>query len=319
MIGWETYWRLEGYEPSLEETAELWARQRDKVGTGKTDEVVYTGSSRITFGFDLDVWQQYNGGPRPISLPKVGTNPRPFLHDVANDPDFRGLLICGVTEVLFFTPDQAPPAWDAIKYLDHYKNRPLTSRSEYLLSMPVQSAMASINKEDLNLATLIYQRWLPLPDRKNAYLLPDWPPYFGRITSDRRYHMWSRCETDPVLQEKIQQIWLPWFHLAPPFGGEGLDHLIASVSEDVKKIRDRGGRVLFVRLPSSGKLREIERELWPREAYWDRLLEETGAEGVHFEDYPQLNQFDCPEWSHLTRGDAVIFTRNLISVLKDQS
>ena len=318
MIAWETAWRLHGYGPGYEETAELWARMRDQTGTGKADEVVLTGSSRIQHGFDLDVWEQDYGGPRPVMLAKVGTNPRPFLTEMAADPNFRGILIVGVTEGLFFSPDGSPPALEAEKYIAHHRNRSLSARSDFLLSVPLHSGLASLNGEDLRLGVLLRKRWLPLSNREGAYIMPDFPPYFASIAPDRRYHMWRRCERDPVLQEKIQQIWMPWFTMGPPFGGEGLDALMASVARDVGRIQTRGGEVVFIRFPSSGTLLEVERERWPREAYWDRLIRETGAIGIHFEDDASLMGFDCPEWSHLTRADAVTFTRNLIPLLKNR-
>jgi hypothetical protein len=318
LVAWETWWRHEGYEPGYEETPELWAQVRDKSATGSPFEVVLTGSSRIQHDLDLDAWEQDFGGPRPLMLAKVGTNPRPFVTDLANDPDFRGIFVVGVTEGLFFAPDQAPPAFDAIKYLDHYKKRPFTARTDFILSVPIQSALASMNAEDLRLGTLLRKEWLRLPNRANAQLMPEFPPYFGRISPDRRYHMWSLCERPGELQDRIRQIWLPLFQMGPPFGGEGLTQLIASVRADVEKIRARGGQVVFVRFPSTGQLRDIERERWPREAYWDRLIAETGAPGIHFEDYPGLKDFPCPEWSHLSRVDAVTFTRNLIPVLREK-
>ena len=316
MVAWETYWRLQGYEPQLEETAELWARMRDKAGTGTADEGVYTGSSRIAFDLDLDVWEQYYGAPRPINLAKIGTNPRPFVTDMANDPDFRGILLVGVTEGLFFTPDEAPPAGEARVYIDHFNNRSLSARSDYLLGIPLQSAFASINKEDLSLATLIRLSWMDLPDRAGAYVMPDYPPYIGSIGPDRRIRMWQRCERDPALQHKVQQSWMPWFTMGPPLDGPPLDAIMESVRQDVEKIRSRGGQVVFLRLPSTDGLLEVERERWPREAYWDRLIRETGAPGIYFEDYAGLSGFDCPEWSHLTRADAVLYTRNLIPILQ---
>ena len=65
LIAWETYWRLQGYEPGFEEVAELWALQRDNVKGNDSDEVVLLGSSRVAFDIDLDVWQQDSGGVRP--------------------------------------------------------------------------------------------------------------------------------------------------------------------------------------------------------------------------------------------------------------
>ena len=107
------------------------------------------------------------------------------------------------------------------------------------------------------------------------------------------------------------------FQMAPPFAGEGFDALMASIVDSVKKIQSRGGKVIFVRCPSTEDLRELETQRQPREKYWDRLLAETGAPGIHFEDHEELSNFWCPEWSHLTRSDAVTFTRALYPLIRE--
>lgn len=314
---WESYWRSEGYTPGFENTKDLWAHQRTKVGRDGAKDTVVIGASRILFGFDLDMWQQANPGPRPIMLPLVGTSPLPVLHDLAEDPAFTGTLICGVTEGLFFIPAPAPPAKESAAFVKYAKTWSPTARASLFLSVPLESALASLNLEDLRLDALL-QRWMPLANRPGTRVPPQFPPYFASIEFDSRNKMWAKMETDPALQHKVQQIWLPLFQAAPPFGGEGLTALFGSIKADVDKIRSRGGRVIFVRYPSTGTLRTIERDLWPRAAYWDRLLEVTGAPGIHFEDYPELSGFDCPEWSHLTRADAMAFTRHLAPLVRDQ-
>lgn len=314
---WETWWRSEGYGPSYEVNKELWTLNREKVGRGQGDQTVTVGSSRILFDFDLDMWRQANPGSRPIALAIAGTGPLPVLHDLASDESFRGTLICGVTEGLFFLPPPAPPVEEAAGFVEYSHRVSPARRAGLYLSIPFESAFASLNKEDLSLTQLI-RRWLPLKDRPEARLMPPLPPYFASIEFDWRNKMWERMETDPVLQQKVQQVWLPWFLMGPPFGGPGLDGLLESVAADVARIRERGGQVVFVRSPSTGQLREIERERWPRETYWDRLLEVTGAPGIHFEDHEELMEFDCPEWSHLTRSDAVSFTRRLARIYRDE-
>ena len=47
-----------------------------------------------------------------------------------------------------------------------------------------------------------------------------------------------------------------------------------------------------------------------------RLLKVTGAPGIYFEDHPELAGFDCPEWSHLSAGDSVEFTKRLVPHLR---
>ncbi len=84
----------------------------------------------------------------------------------------------------------------------------------------------------------------------------------------------------------------------------------------VDKLRARGGRIVFVRYPVSGDLKTLEDQTTPRGPTWDRLLKETAAPGIYFEDFPELAGFTCPEWSHLSAGDSVEFSRRLVPHLR---
>jgi hypothetical protein len=46
------------------------------------------------------------------------------------------------------------------------------------------------------------------------------------------------------------------------------------------------------------------------------LLQATGAPGIYFEDFPELAGFNCPEWSHLSAGDSVEFSKRLVPHLR---
>jgi hypothetical protein len=100
-------------------------------------------------------------------------------------------------------------------------------------------------------------------------------------------------------------------------GEDSVTALIGELTRDIARIRARGGDVAFVRFPSGGPLRELERREFPRERYWDRIARETGAAAIHFEDHPALRAYDPPEWSHLSRADAERFTRALVPILLD--
>src|SRR5690606_13359704 len=71
-----------------------------------------------------------------------------------------------------------------------------------------------------------------------------------------------------------------------------LDSFFVRINDNVQKFKQRGGKMIFIRPPSSGAFRLMERHFLPRELYWDRLLRETGCPGVHFEDYPELQGFE---------------------------
>jgi hypothetical protein len=84
----------------------------------------------------------------------------------------------------------------------------------------------------------------------------------------------------------------------------------------VETLRARGGKIVFVRLPVSGGLKSLEDQLSPRPQLWEPLLKRTGVDGIYFEDFPELASFTCPEWSHLSAGDSVEFSRRLVPHLR---
>ncbi len=56
--------------------------------------------------------------------------------------------------------------------------------------------------------------------------------------------------------------------------------------------------------------------MFPREAYWNRLLKETGCKGIYYADYPVMASLTCPEFSHLSPAGAVTYTHTLVNILK---
>ena len=56
--------------------------------------------------------------------------------------------------------------------------------------------------------------------------------------------------------------------------------------------------------------------MFSRENYWESIVEAADVPAYHFEDYEALNQFYCPEWSHLSARDASTFTTELARILK---
>ena len=78
-------------------------------------------------------------------------------------------------------------------------------------------------------------------------------------------------------------------------------------------------RMVFIRAPIDGYYVDTEYQLYPRDAYWERLIEECDCLGYHYADYPESKNMIPPEWSHLNRKDSDRFTRLLIELLqKDQ-
>ena len=322
-LGWELYCRSLGYEPSINDSPDLWASRR-VVLDEEPRRTVLIGSSRILFDFDMDVYERAMK-ERPLQLATVGTNPLPYLEDLADHPKFSGTVIVGVVPSLFMAPG-GPPVAAARKHLDRYRDWSPTQRIGHYLARVLERRLAFLNQEDLTFNQLLSK--LKLPNRERVQVPPEVPPFFHTVDEERQGGMTDFAENTPALQKRIQQIWLPLFTPPPPKKGLSLEEqktgdqkavkqIMERAKNAVAKIKARGGKVVFLRLPSTGTLREIEKKYKPRSQVWDQLLKFTQAPGIHFEDYPQLTGFDCPEWSHLTQKDATEFTRRLIPLFKE--
>ncbi|HEX5052897.1 MAG TPA: hypothetical protein VFZ65_14065 [Planctomycetota bacterium] len=319
--GWEAACRARGYEPGLDDTSDLWAEARRSV---RPDSTVIVGASRSLFGLDLDVLEA-GLGTRPVQLALVGSSPLPVLDDLAADATFHGTVLVDLVPGLLLAPEYSPPYQNAVKAVARHRDQTLAQRCGHLLSLPLERTFAFLQQEDLTLAALLDR--LPVPDRDGTQVPPALPPFFYSIDRERRARMLPSIETDAALRDRVRFGWLPLFTPPPkprwiPDEGFGpaieamIEAHFAALTKSVRELTARGCRVVFVRLPSTGELRELERRLTPRQAVWDRVLRETGMPGVHFEDHDELAAFDCPEWSHLTASDSVEFTRRLVPHLR---
>jgi hypothetical protein len=322
-VAWELHARALGYAPTLNDNEDLWTLARRKV---EPESIVITGDSRAWFDVDLDEMQK-GLGKRPIQLAMAGSTVFPALADLANDKNFHGTIICSFVPVLFFAPPGSPPLERAEKGVKRYHNQtPAQNVSEYL-GMWLEEHVAFLKPDDLSLEGFLNQ--LPIPNRPGAHVPPTFPPYFQTEDRERRARMWEKCaEPGSELAKRIQQIWIPLFIPPPPPSyiptdvfmakmKEGIEKRFADTAAAVDKIRARGGKIVFVRFPNSGGLKELEDKLMPRQQNWDPLLQMTRAPGIYYSDFPELSGFNCPEWSHLTAGDSVEFSRRLVPHLRE--
>jgi len=313
LAAWESYWRSQGFYPTLDDNKDLWAVQRSRVNKASKDDVVLLGSSRVLFDIQLDEWENETG-KRPIQLASAGTTPLPALRDIVENTDYNGTIIVGVTPPLFFstTFPMAPPWQQIQERVDYFKDRTFAQKSNHALSIPLQKNLAFLSEvegvDGLNLKQL-------LSKIKVGQRIPDgMPPFyeFSDISQDRNTKMRERTVTDTVFSNTIKKIWKFFGKEAKPPEKEAT---MKFFSEDVKKFIARGGNLILLRCPSTGYYKEIEAQFFPRAEFWEVILKENQLKGYHFNDYEQLNHFDCPEWSHLSSSDAATFTTELAKIM----
>jgi len=316
VASWEIYVRSKGFDTSYDDNPALWSDKRAMVYEPADKATVFIGSSRIKFDLDIPLWEQTTGD-HAIQLACVGSSPRPILENLADDKNFKGKLVVDVTEVLFFnnSPNSVEAPNDNIKY---YKDRTPAQRGSFMVNRLLESQLAFLDKDRLSMNAKLDK--LQIPNRKGVFSFPIFPDEFGRVRFDRQEFMTDRFAGDTVERNKVKAIWRFFASMSkePPASGGKLDSIMSSVKASVDKITARGGKVIFVRTPSSGGFLMGEKMGFPKEKYWDRLLVETKCQGIYFADYPAIANFECPEESHLSQPDALVFTKNFIKILNEE-
>lgn len=296
----------------FEDGKSAWAVERRRLEWGENDGVVLIGGSRILFDTNLDVWKEMTGR-RPVQLAMPGMNGQPVLKDIAENSRFAGLVVMDVAPTqLFRPPGRDNPAFAGV--LEYWRDEGPAKRASHVLANALSREFAFL---DNNYSSTALVDQLDLPNRGHIggpYLVP-WK--LSESRSRRQFVLWREIETNERLREHAIRVWLHMQQRPPP-PEPVIAAICADIAQSVAKIRARGGEVVFLRPPSAGAYRALERRAAPRAATWDRLLRESGSFGIHFEDYPAMQGLTLPELSHLTREDAARFTRAYVGVLRER-
>ena len=314
--GWEAYWRAYGVRPSITNNYGLWGMQRRRIDAGEGNATVLLGASRVFFDIQLPVWERL-AGSRPIQLAIEGTSPLPFLDDLADDPHFTGQVLVGVAPDLFFSGYQYRAG-----VLAYVRKESPSQRVGQWLSMHLIEPYFAFDDPDFALKTVLARQ--PWPVRPGKLWFTE-VRKLADTEADRNTHLWSKVGDDPVYREMARNIWREGFvpsddDPTPEEAAKAEHEQIERAAKAVAKLRARGVRVLFVRMPSTGEYLAFENREFPRARTWDVLLAATGAPGIHFEDYPELRPdvqgYYLPEWSHMVRADGERFTAALYRIIE---
>ena len=312
VAGWEQYWRAYGVRPGIANTFGLWAIQRRRIDAGEGDATVLLGASRLYFDIQLPVWERLDGR-RPIQLSFEGTSPLKAVEDLAADPKFAGRVLIAVEPDLFFSGYEYRSG--AIRYAR--KESP-SQRIGQWLSMHLIEPYLAFDDSDYALQTVLARQPWPARPGLHSFIRVR---KLAETEADRNTHLWSKVDTDPEYRALARRIWLQEFVPSDddPSPAEAMKvekEQIERMAKAVAQLRARGVRVLFVRMPSIGPYLQYENQNFPRARTWDALLAATGAPGIHFEDYPEMQGYNLPEWSHMTRADGERFTAVLYRIIQ---
>ena len=279
------------------DSPQAWAESRR---LADVSPVAIVGDSRILFDTDQDRFEQLTG-VRPVQVSHVGTNSRLLLYHFANDPNFHGLLIVGMADTMYFGMPVMGLGGVAVR--NYEKNDKPSQLTGLWIDRWLQNHLAFLDS-DYRLSSMVIKvdkGWRKGVDSpyEDVWKISETFP-------GRQYSMWDRIETDSYLREHARHAWDGF--KGPNIPRPLADKVIARSAEAVRMIRARGGDVIFIRPPSAPQLRVNEQKRIPRALGWDRLLAGVPAKGIHFDDLPQAQNLNLPEWSHLSRKCATVFT-----------
>lgn len=301
MGGWEGYWRLQGFAPSVNNDPNLWALARGRVSS-RPDGVLIVGSSRVQVGIDADAFERSTGWPRPIQLGIPMGPSTPVLRALSQDPKVVQRIVCEIHPAIFFDAFRQLDSRAAV-YLDRYEAftpaDAVEARLRILTQRSLVSSLPALFPHNLAAA------WRGNRKPRHPHTTFD-AERFGRLDA-------RKVPSSPAARRIQQAAWRNW--KGRPGAPAYVDRMTDLVSRQVEAIRARGGDVVFVRMPTSGATLAREHKLFPRREYWNRFASRLDAVTIHFEDFPPLRGFDSPDGEHLGQHDTPAFSDALGRVL----
>lgn len=314
MLMWEMWVCSQWVTPSYRNSDGLWAQQRRLIdNTDAGEGWVFTGSSRVLFDLQLDIWQQLDG-KKPLQLALEGTAPITIMENLSNDEDFTGKLIVGVAPGLFFSGFQARKA-----ALERYKNETPTQWFGQQVSMLIEPFLAFYD-DDYALSTLLKRQNWPKRDGVGGRIAVR---KLSNMGHDRNNRMWDRVYKDSEYNELAKTIWSQGWKPLAEQPKERQERTLKNREKQLnrailaaQKLIAKGAQVIFVQMPYDGHYAKSEVDVAPRDQTWDILIKKSGAIGIHFQDYPEMQGYELPEWSHMTGEEADRFTQAFYGVVQ---
>ena len=322
VAGWEVKARsmqhLPGDYDGYTNFTTQWAEERSALdGPDHGVRVLLLGSSRMLWAADLDILEQALG-TRPLQLAIAGTGPALMLQGIVENTEFDGLVLVGVTPFLFNRLDEGFFGGDALRWYEGASPSELSGHKLHSFL----SAHFGFLDDGFKLFELI-DHYSDFPEREGVWDLSAGEWKLGRHLADRQTDMWGPVEVAGSFDnEQILAFWMLGLGREPE-PPERMEEMALTAVEFfaplVAKLRARGGDVVFIRMPGSGKYLQHDLATRYRELTWDPMTEGFGAVSINAMDYPELSsELEIPEWSHLSRRSQDDFSRRIVPLLEQR-
>ncbi len=289
-----------GYVPTVQDDEDLWAIQADRLH-GAPDAIALLGASRIQFAVDRAQVEAATGRRAPM-LAINGQYPLAALRWLALDTDFRGLAVVGID-----ARGMDRRHWDMQKpWIEHFRTRWTLAREIHrLLLTPLQQRLVAMRSPFAVVGLL--RRWL-------AGLGPPFNDYLVMRADRVGFLDYQRTDIDAIRRQRIADL-VAYYRDYPPAPAARWLADLEEVSQWVRVIQARGGRVVLFREPSAGEHLALDEKNYPRAVYWDAYARVSPAAMIEFRDEPAFASMVLPDDSHIDGHDIPRFTKALLDVL----
>lgn len=315
-----------GYHSTVLDSADRWAKERARASQLGERALILIGGSRIQLGIDLDTLRKVTG-LEPVQLAVDGSSFVPILRSLADDPTIRG------TVLVDYYPESVEGARSGeygAATLFELGFEKLNVQHKLFSLASVEKSLSEMLHENLRsfadgATPLMSLQWRIIPNEKASQYLITLPDrsrladyslvampefYYKRVARNL-----GREQTINLAAADIELVLKRQVHMQQPGNNAAYVQGARYLRQLIASINSHSGKVLFVAMPTSGMIREIDEKRYPRRNFLEMFEKEAGVSVLSSADDPVLRSFACPDGSHLDLRDRQKFTAALVHSL----
>lgn len=296
----EAYWRGRGYQPVILDSRQLWSLQRDRVD-GSDKVLALLGASRTEYGISLERLRQRLPQYTPVMLSVNGHYPLAALRDLAQDDNFRGIVLCDIDALGFMRA-----SWDRQQsYVDYYHKQWSPSWRIHRIALTAWQRHAVIANPAMG--------W----KESLRYLFIGGKPFktFAVYQSNRSGDVDFKKGNPEAIKRHFATIVQNRLRAFPDISANSWLANVQPVANWVRAIQSRGGEVIFYQSPTHGMERSAMDQVLPQAQFWDQLPKVIPAHFMDTMQVPAIARIPQPDDSHFDYRDKNAYTDALINEL----
>lgn len=326
VLGWEILARSMHHVPGTYQSGmmEMWADERRKLDQPDHGvRVALLGSSRMLWNADLDILEEQLG-TRPLQMALAGSSPVLPIKDVVENTDFDGVILVGFASFLFSSPfagEGEPTNWGyfGTGAKEWYDGVSPSRRSGRFIHERLSEHLGFLDTAFSILELKDHYTYPLLPVREGADEINRDGWKLGNAYADRQVDMWEPVEDENSFDNaQIKLFWnLPGREQDPEKTREMAADIVEWFEPLIAQLRERGGDIVFIRMPVSGLYLEGDEKNQMMETLWTPMKEGMDALFIDAMAYPDLmDGLRTPEWSHLDRASQDLFSERIVPLVE---